>query len=93
MVVPEVEAHLPEQPMVGLAVTVVVMVVVVVPEVLPQVLELLVVVVMVLMVFLFSLTPRQVGHQNGSPMLIPNIQLQYPPTSKPRLLPSPLQLA
>jgi len=41
----------------------------------------------------FSPTPRQVGHQNWSPTLILNTQLQYPPTSKPRLLPSPPQLA
>src|SRR5882724_1601750 len=39
-----------------------------------------------------SPTHRLVGHQNGSPTLIPNIQLQYPPMSKSRPLPSPLAL-
>jgi len=72
-----VEVLLLEQPVAELEEPVAVMVAVVDPEVLPQVLEPLEVVVTVLTVSSSSPTHRQVvEHQNGSPMLIRNTQLQ-----------------
>ena len=88
----EEQVGLPGLAMVVLVAPVVVMVVVAVLEGLQQAQELRERVVMALTVFLFLHTHRQVEHRNGSPTLIRNIQLQYPPTSKLRLLPPPLAL-
>jgi len=76
VVVVEVEVPLPGRRMVALVVPAAAMVVVAEAAVLHRAQELLGQVVMVLMVFLFSPTHRQVEHQNGSPTLIHNIQLQ-----------------